>query len=120
MTIGLQVEYPLRLGRFWYFPPLLGWWGDDAQGPGFFLGRVEATKIQMMDPDLGSFNLPNCFDVGLRYDMAHSHHVPRSVAGDAVFDVDGAHDLVAVREIPFHSLCEHLEFAEVYGNPQKR
>eukprot|EP00435_Cladocopium_sp_Y103_P061581 s1270_g23.t1 len=38
---------------------------------------------------------------------------PLSVAGDAVFDVDGAHDLVAVREIPFHSLCEHhlLPFA---------
>ena len=43
----------------------------------------------------------------------------RSVAGDAVFDVDGAHDLVAVREIPFHSLCEHLEFAEVFCSPRK-
>jgi len=38
---------------------------------------------------------------------------PLSVARGAVFNVDGAHDLVAVREIPFHSLCEHhlLPFA---------
>ena len=38
---------------------------------------------------------------------------PLSVVGDAVFEVDGAHDLVAVRDIPFHSMCEHhlLPFA---------
>jgi len=32
---------------------------------------------------------------------------PLEAVGDAVFEVEGAHDLVAVRDIPFHSLCEH-------------
>ena len=50
MTIGLQVEYPLRLGRFWYFPPLLGWWGDDAQGPGFFSDGLKPPKSRWWTP----------------------------------------------------------------------
>jgi len=32
---------------------------------------------------------------------------PKTVMGDALFDVEEAHDLVSIRDIPFHSLCEH-------------
>ncbi|CAE8614286.1 unnamed protein product, partial [Polarella glacialis] len=32
---------------------------------------------------------------------------PIEVVGQAIFEVEGARDLVAVRDIPFHSLCEH-------------
>lgn len=32
---------------------------------------------------------------------------PREVVGDAIFEVPGAHDLVVVQGIPFHSMCEH-------------
>ena len=32
---------------------------------------------------------------------------PKEVVGDAIFEVKGAHDLVVVHNIPFHSMCEH-------------
>jgi len=32
---------------------------------------------------------------------------PRDAVGDGIFNVDGAQDLVCVRDIPFQSLCEH-------------
>mmetsp|Transcript_114985 Transcript_114985/g.256778 ORF Transcript_114985/g.256778 Transcript_114985/m.256778 type:complete len:418 (+) Transcript_114985:69-1322(+) len=32
---------------------------------------------------------------------------PLSVVGNGIFEVEGSTDLVAVRDIPFHSLCEH-------------
>jgi len=32
---------------------------------------------------------------------------PRTVVGQGVFEVEEAHDLVAIRDIPFHSMCEH-------------
>mmetsp|Transcript_75066 Transcript_75066/g.208733 ORF Transcript_75066/g.208733 Transcript_75066/m.208733 type:complete len:261 (-) Transcript_75066:18-800(-) len=41
--------------------------------------------------------------------MTSGHAVadPLSVVGEGIFDVEGAHDLVVVRDMPFHSLCEH-------------
>eukprot|EP00443_Scrippsiella_acuminata_P048605 CAMPEP_0115270352 /NCGR_PEP_ID=MMETSP0270-20121206/53526_1 /TAXON_ID=71861 /ORGANISM="Scrippsiella trochoidea, Strain CCMP3099" /LENGTH=448 /DNA_ID=CAMNT_0002686651 /DNA_START=189 /DNA_END=1535 /DNA_ORIENTATION=- len=32
---------------------------------------------------------------------------PLTVVGKGLFDVEEAHDLVAIRDIPFHSMCEH-------------
>eukprot|EP00442_Polarella_glacialis_P055174 CAMPEP_0115107400 /NCGR_PEP_ID=MMETSP0227-20121206/37293_1 /TAXON_ID=89957 /ORGANISM="Polarella glacialis, Strain CCMP 1383" /LENGTH=327 /DNA_ID=CAMNT_0002505311 /DNA_START=80 /DNA_END=1060 /DNA_ORIENTATION=- len=32
---------------------------------------------------------------------------PLEAVGEGIFEVEGARDLVAVRDIPFHSLCEH-------------
>jgi len=42
-------------------------------------------------------------------EMTSGHAVadPLSVVGEGIFDVEGAHDLVVVRDMPFHSLCEH-------------
>jgi len=42
-------------------------------------------------------------------EMTRGIHVkdPLEAVGDGVFEVEGARDLVAVRDIPFHSLCEH-------------
>lgn len=42
-------------------------------------------------------------------ELTSGYHVedPIAAVGQGIFEVKGAQDLVAVRDIPFHSLCEH-------------
>lgn len=65
------------------------------------LGPLESGRPQLLKTPKRAAKAFREMTLGLR--VAD----PLSVAREAIFEVDGAQDLVAVRGIPFFSMCEH-------------
>lgn len=64
------------------------------------LGSTEASRSELVKTPLRAAKAWLEMTSGI-------HEDPISVVGEGVFDVEGARDLVTVRDMPFNSLCEH-------------
>jgi len=65
------------------------------------LGEAEASRPELIKTPARAAKAFREITVGLTFDN------PLDAAGDAVFPLEGSSDLVVVKDIPFHSICEH-------------
>lgn len=65
------------------------------------LGPEESARPELLRTPYRAAKAWREMTAGMRVDD------PRSAIGEGVFDVEEAQDLVVMRDVPFHSLCEH-------------